>query len=68
MQKVWTVAALVALSVSILAPSAVFAANCRDAKGKFVKCAAVAKASVHCRDATTKKFAKCSMPGTEPVP
>lgn len=41
--------------------------QCRDAKGKFVKCEP-AKAAVRCRDAKTKKFAKCGLPGTEPVP
>jgi hypothetical protein len=43
--------------------------KCRD-HGKFVdakQCAAKAPA-VHCRDITTKKFAKCSAPNTEPVP
>ena len=40
---------------------------CRDAKGKFVKCEP-AKAAARCRDIKTKKFAKCGLPGTEPVP
>ena len=43
------------------------AAPCRDAKGKFTKCA-TAKAATHCRDVKTKKFAKCGLPGTEPMP
>jgi len=41
--------------------------QCRDAKGKFVKCEPE-KVATKCRDAKTKKFAKCGMPGTEPVP
>jgi hypothetical protein len=41
--------------------------QCRDAKGKFVKCE-TAKAAIHCRDIKTKKFAKCGLPGTEPMP
>lgn len=41
--------------------------QCRDAKGKFIKCEP-AKAATKCRDAKTKKFAKCGLPGTEPVP
>ena len=41
--------------------------QCRDAKGKFTKCEP-AKAATHCRDAKTKKFAKCGLPGTEPMP
>jgi hypothetical protein len=41
---------------------------CRDAKGKFAKCPPVAAAPAGpCRDKTTKKFAKCSAPNTEPV-
>jgi hypothetical protein len=43
------------------------ATQCRDAKGKFVKCEP-AKAAARCRDVKTKKFAKCGLPGTEPVP
>jgi len=43
------------------------ATQCRDAKGKFTKCEP-AKAATHCRDAKTKKFAKCGLPGTEPMP
>jgi hypothetical protein len=42
-------------------------APCRDAKGKFVKCEP-AKTAARCRDIKTKKFAKCGLPGTEPVP
>ena len=58
--------------------------KCKDEKGKFIKCAAAEAppavemktaptapahpANNHCRDIKTKKFAKCSAPGTEPVP
>lgn len=46
--------------------------KCRDAKGKFAPMSlckpAAAPAPVKCRDKTTKKFAKCSAPNTEPVP
>jgi hypothetical protein len=41
--------------------------QCRDAKGKFIKCEAAA-APTKCRDMKTKKFAKCGLPGTEAVP
>jgi len=44
--------------------------KCHDVKGAFAKaemCKAPAAAK-HCRDMKTKKFAKCGMPGTEPVP
>jgi hypothetical protein len=44
------------------------AAPCRDAKGKFIACPSPAATAVKCRDKTTKKFAKCSAPNTEPMP
>lgn len=44
------------------------AEQCRDAKGKFIKCPEKPAAATKCRDKTTKKFAKCDAPNTEPVP
>ena len=45
------------------------AAQCRDDKGKFIKCPPAAPApAAKCRDMKTKKFAKCGTEGTEPVP
>ena len=44
--------------------------KCRD-NGKFVEaklCEGQKPAAEHCRDVTTKKFAKCGAPNTEPVP
>ena len=44
--------------------------KCRD-NGKFVEqklCATQKAPAEHCRDKSTKKFAKCSAPNTEPVP
>jgi hypothetical protein len=45
--------------------------KCHDA-GKFVAASLrkkpVAAAAGKCRDKTTKKFAKCSAPNTEPLP
>ena len=44
--------------------------KCRD-NGKFVEaklCEAQKTPAEHCRDITTKKFAKCGAPNTEPVP
>jgi hypothetical protein len=44
--------------------------RCHDAAGKFAKmevCKPVAPLNA-CRDKTTKKFAKCDAPNTEPVP
>lgn len=53
------------LSAFVATPS--FAAPCRDAHGKFIKCAqAAAKAPVHCKDAKGK-FVKCGTPGAKPA-
>lgn len=44
-----------------------FAAPCRDAKGKFVKCHTKAAAKgTRCKDAKGK-FAKCGTPGAKPA-
>ena len=44
-----------------------FAAPCKDAKGKFIKCPPVAAApSVRCRTAKGA-FAKCGTPGAKPA-
>jgi hypothetical protein len=46
--------------------------RCHDAKGKMAKMEvckpATPAAAGKCRDKTTKKFAKCGAPNTEPVP
>lgn len=45
--------------------------KCHGPDGKFAKmevCKAAAPAPQHCRDAKTKKFAKCGAPNAEPVP
>jgi len=46
--------------------------KCHGPDGKFAKmevCKPAADAAAaHCRDKTTKKFAKCSAPNTEAVP
>lgn len=54
----------VALISFVTAPAS--AEQCRDAKGKFVKCEPVKKADVQCKD-TKGKFAKCGMTGAMPV-
>jgi hypothetical protein len=47
--------------------SPALAAPCRDAKGKFIKCAnATPSKPVRCKGATGK-FAKCGSPGAKPV-
>lgn len=49
--------------------SAVAAEQCRDDKGRFIKCPPpAATAGMKCRDMQTKKFARCGTQGTEPVP
>jgi hypothetical protein len=51
----------------IAGSTSAFAAPCRDAKGKFVKCTAKAHAKVtRCKNAKGK-FAKCGTPGAKPV-
>ena len=46
--------------------------KCHSSDGKFAKqtlCTAPKPVTTtHCRDKTTKKFAKCGAPNTEPVP
>jgi len=41
-------------------------APCRDAKGKFIKCAEAKPKVQRCRDAKGK-FAKCGTPGSKPA-
>ena len=55
-----------AFALSVVAAPA-FAAPCKDAKGKFIKCPAAAVAApARCKDARGK-FAKCTAPGAKPV-
>lgn len=59
--------AAVAFAFAAIADGAI-AGQCRDAKGKFIKCpAAAAPASKHCKDPKTKKFVKCSAAGAVPA-
>jgi hypothetical protein len=67
MRKLFPLAVAAALILSCLASGEATAKQCRDEKGRFVKCAA-AQATNHCRDIKTKKFAKCGLPGTEAAP
>ena len=66
MRNFLSLAALAALILSGAGMGDAMAKQCRDEKGRFMKCAA-APAANHCRDIKTKKFAKCSAAGTEPV-
>ncbi len=67
--KGWIVATCAALAL-VVSMGAGAAEKCRDDKGKFMKCptATTTTQAAHCRDKTTKKFAKCGGPNTEPVP
>jgi hypothetical protein len=73
MLKVLSLAAAIAFAASTAsaAPALDAKGKCRDG-GKFVAasmCKAPAPAvGGKCRDKTTKKFAKCGAPNTEPVP
>ncbi len=64
-----SLAAAFAIAVSALAPSAAFAAPCKDAKGKFTKCPPIVVTpakGVRCKDGKGK-FAKCGTPGAVPI-
>lgn len=58
----------VSLALGAAAGGAAAAQRCHGPDGKFIKCPPAAAASNKCRDITTKKFAKCGAPNTEPVP
>lgn len=58
---------LIAASLVAFTSVPAYAAPCRDAKGKFIKCAAKAQpAPKRCKDAKGK-FAKCGTPGAKPA-
>ena len=63
-------AVLLGLGLAVLGGASANAAEqCRDDKGKFMKCPPPAAApATKCRNVKTKKFAKCGTEGTEPVP
>lgn len=67
MRRTLALAAAALLTLAVSSPS--FAAQCRDAKGKFIKCPPAASAPAKpakCKDAKGK-FAKCGTPGAKPV-
>lgn len=55
-----------AVALTLFASASVQAAPCRDAQGKFVKCATTKTKAAQCKDAQGK-FAKCGAPGAKPV-
>jgi hypothetical protein len=67
MRRSLALAAAALLTLAVSSPS--FAASCRDAKGKFIKCPAASAPAkpVKCKDAKGK-FAKCGTPGAKPIP
>jgi hypothetical protein len=56
---------LVAAAALVATPA--FAAPCRDARGKFIKCPAARSAAAPKRCRLHGKFAKCTTPGAKPV-
>ena len=62
-----TMKLIVLLATAGLLAAPGYAAACRDAKGKFIKCPAAAPAAAtRCKDAKGK-FVKCGTPGAKPV-
>jgi hypothetical protein len=58
---------VIAASLLALGPTPAFAAPCRSANGKFIKCASAAPAKpIRCKDAKGK-FAKCGELGAKPM-
>lgn len=56
---------LIVVTLATFAAAQVRADQCRDAKGKFVKCETTKK-KIQCKDAKGK-FAKCGTAGATPV-
>lgn len=59
-------AASLALIATSAAPAYAAGKQCRDAKGKFIKCADKAAPAKRCKD-SKGKFAKCGTPGAKPA-
>lgn len=57
---------LAAASIALLSTPAL-AAPCRDARGKFIKCATAAPAKPARCKASNGRFAKCGTPGAKPI-
>lgn len=58
---------LLAIATIAMFATPAFAAPCRDAKGKFIKCPAAAPVkATRCKGANGK-FAKCGTPGAKPI-
>lgn len=57
---------LLTASLASLAAVPAFAAPCKDAKGRFIKCPTAPTKPIKCKDAKGK-FAKCGTAGAKPV-
>jgi hypothetical protein len=69
LKKLSLLSFVTAFSLALAAGGANAAQQCRDAKGKFIKCPTTTSAPAkHCRDTKTKKFVKCGTAGSEVVP
>lgn len=55
-----------AATAMLASPATAAGTRCRDAHGKFIKCAPTPKKTVRCK-AANGKFAKCGTPGAKPM-
>ena len=54
-----------AAALSLLASAPATAAPCKDARGRFIKCATAKPAPQRCK--LNGRFAKCGTPGARPI-
>ena len=68
MSKSFSIAVALAFALSALGSPALADKQCRDSKGKFIKCPAASAPAKpkQCKDAKGK-FTKCGTPGSKPV-
>jgi hypothetical protein len=67
MTRILAAAAALSIAISGLAAPAYAANQCRDSKGKFIKCPTEPAATgTRCKDAKGR-FTKCGTPGATPV-
>jgi hypothetical protein len=67
MNRILAAAAALSIAIGGVAAPAFAANQCRDDKGKFIKCPTTPPAAgTKCKDAKGK-FAKCGTPGATPV-
>ncbi len=67
MRRTLALAAAALLTLAVSSPSFFFAAQCHDAKGKFIKCPAASAPAKPTKYKDAKgKFTKCGTPGAKP--